>query len=105
LGMRCWGNNNFGQLGDLTTTNSSVPVTPLGFGNIPIVSVGCGQIHTCVVENANDEGFVACFGGNGRGQLGQGTGAGVGLERAASVTAGLQHSCAALLDGTAWCWG
>ena len=74
-----------------------------------------GQKHTCAVKSA---GGVFCWGDNSKGQLGDntvtdrpapvqvlGVGAVGTLDGVARVAAGLQHSCAALTAGTAFCWG
>ncbi|SVD78327.1 uncharacterized protein METZ01_LOCUS431181, partial [marine metagenome] len=48
--LYCWGDNNYGQLGDGTDTNSH---TPLAVNNLPIgytaTSVSGGNRHTCTV--------------------------------------------------------
>jgi serine/threonine-protein kinase len=65
-GLRCWGQNTFGQLGDGTTTNRSVPV-PVD-GNF--TQVFAGRMHTCALRA---EGPATCWGRNEEGELGDGT--------------------------------
>jgi alpha-tubulin suppressor-like RCC1 family protein len=65
----CWGNNNFGQLGNNTTTNSNVPVATNVSGVLAgktITSIALGTRHTCVIAS----GSAYCWGYNGNGQLG-----------------------------------
>jgi hypothetical protein len=64
----CWGLNDFGQLGDGTTTNSDVPVPMSGMSNATQVAGGYG--HTCALLTG---GSIDCSGWNGSGQLGDGT--------------------------------
>jgi cysteine-rich repeat protein len=73
-GVRCWGDNNFGQLGYGHTNDigdnevpSSAPTVPLG--NTPVVDMAIGGLHTCVLY---DDGNVRCWGYNSLGQLGYG---------------------------------
>src|SRR5438128_9803607 len=66
--VRCWGLNNFAQLGDGTFVNKSAPVTVTGLG--PAVSIAAGDVHTCVIAS---NGSVSCWGDNSTGQLGNGT--------------------------------
>ncbi len=66
--LACWGANDFGQLGDGTTTPSRVPVTVSGLADAVVVD--CGQDHACVARAA---GGVACWGRNSMGQLGDGS--------------------------------
>jgi alpha-tubulin suppressor-like RCC1 family protein len=108
-GVRCWGLNDHGQLGDRTTRSSSVPVDVVGLtSGVKAVSAGLG--YTCVVTSA---GAVRCWGVNGHGELGDGTTKGsaipvdvVGLRSGAvSVSAGWSHSCAVTSAGAARCWG
>ena len=67
-----WGLNDNGQLGDGTTTNSSVPVL-INTGAIAgrfIVSVSCGFYYTIALDNM---GKLYTWGLNDNGQLGNGT--------------------------------
>ncbi|AUN98452.1 hypothetical protein C0V70_10115 [Bacteriovorax stolpii] len=67
--MRCWGNNNWGQLGygDATSRPSPGGDVPLGVSATQI-SVGAG--YACAVTNT---GTIRCWGNNYHGQLGNGT--------------------------------
>jgi alpha-tubulin suppressor-like RCC1 family protein len=63
-GVRCWGLNNFGQLGNSTTQDRNVPDVVSGLTDAVGVTAGSG--HTCVVRAT---GAAACWGRNGVGQL------------------------------------
>jgi alpha-tubulin suppressor-like RCC1 family protein len=72
--------------------------------------LGAGGHHTCAVARG---GFVACWGGNERGQLGSAeAGAGAtapvrvpGARGLTAVVSGAQHTCGLQDDGSAVCWG
>ena len=64
----CWGNNEFGQLGNNSTSNSATPVLVAGGLRFTSVSAGWGQ--TCGVTDSNE---VYCWGHNHHGQLGDGS--------------------------------
>lgn len=123
-GVRCWGDNAYGQLGYGHTSNlgDDEPVN-----NLPNVTISgsvrelvAGRAHTCVLTSA---GALRCWGLNNNGQLGQSIGgesawgdnpgespAGlpgdIGLGGAAiDVAAGDYHTCAVLSDGQIKCWG
>ena len=65
---KCWGYNVKGQLGNGTTTNSSVPVVISGL--VGAVQIAAGGVHSCALL-AN--GTEKCWGYNFFGQLGNGT--------------------------------
>jgi alpha-tubulin suppressor-like RCC1 family protein len=107
--LKCWGNNNNGQLGDGTTTDRATPVDVIGLTS-GVVAAAAGGTHTCVLTTA---GGVKCWGNNGAGQLGDGTTTQrltpvdvIGLPCGVSgVTAGSTHTCARTSSGGATCWG
>ena len=116
-GVKCWGDNSYGQLGNNSTTASSIPVDVLGLAS-GVGSVSAGGYHTCAVTTA---GGVKCWGYNYYGQLGDGTITSssvpvqvTGLTSVVgSITAGNGHTCASMIvkasprptAGGAKCWG
>ena len=129
--VKCWGANDWGQLGlgDVIHRGTGAENDP-GMGDaLPEVDLGAnhraqaitaGITHTCALL---DNGEVKCWGGNSRGQLGQGdqlprgdgtpkdSGMGDALlpvqlgESALRLTAGAHHTCAVLESGHVKCWG
>ena len=118
--VQCWGYNLLGQLGNGTTTNSSVPVMVSGITNATAITAGGG--HNCA---ALTDGAVLCWGYNEYYELGNGTTdtcttctmycvpfpcaptpvTVAGISNATAVTAGLNHTCAVLAGGMVQCWG
>jgi alpha-tubulin suppressor-like RCC1 family protein len=122
--VQCWGDNTNGQMGAGSVGGTEdLPVVvrnPASTGPLTAVSQisaqGADGTHTCATLTS---GQARCWGGNGSGQLGNGTtGADNGLPVAvvaltgpgaltgvAEVAAGGIHSCARLTSGQARCWG
>lgn len=65
----CWGSNSSGQLGDGTGENRIGFVRALGLTS-GTAMVTAGHRHSCAITAA---GALLCWGGNGQGQLGDGT--------------------------------
>ena len=103
-GVQCWGNNDFGQLGNGMNIGSNIPVNVIGIqGGITIVA---GGNHTCVLSGSD----VWCWGQNSEGQLGDGTRTDRNapvkvLSDAVDITAGLDYTCAVMTYGQVMCWG
>jgi alpha-tubulin suppressor-like RCC1 family protein len=104
---RCWGHNQFGQLGDGSTTNRLSPVAVSSLnGAVEIVG---GGLHNCARRT---DGTVRCWGRNDRGQLGDGSTTDrpvptpvAGLNGVVGIAAGASHTCALLTSGRVRCWG
>ena len=126
-GVKCWGLNNYGQLGLGDTLNRGVNSGEMGNflnevalgSNRHAVSIAAGNYFNCALL---DNGDVKCWGQNFVGQLGLGdvTNRGdlpgqmgdnlgatfLGTHRTAvAIAAGTYHACAILDNGTAKCWG
>jgi alpha-tubulin suppressor-like RCC1 family protein len=68
-GVKCWGKNNTGQLGNNSTTQSNTPVNVVGLsGGVSAVAVD--YLHTCAVTTS---GGVKCWGYSIDGELGNGS--------------------------------
>ncbi len=117
--LMCWGNNGNGRLGvgDNNLRTTPTDVTAVGNDNdgnpYTVKSVAAGGKHTCALLSNNT---VVCWGDNGKGQIGGGSGANktisgtvggpLGSTTASRISAGWQHTCAVLTtDKPVKCWG
>ncbi|WP_372492529.1 RCC1 domain-containing protein, partial [Salinispora arenicola] len=110
-GVLAWGNNSNGQLGDGTTTNNNTPVAIGLPPTITVTAIAAGAAHSLALV-AIDVAFA--WGGNDRGQLGDGTTTdrttpvSVSLPPGITVTdvaAGRNHSLAVTSTGGVLAWG
>ena len=111
-GVKCWGANYRGQLGDGTETERHTPVNVSGLST-GVSAIAAGRDHTCALTTG---GGVKCWGYNRYGQLGDGTS---GTEEfsttpvnvsglSSGVTAidgGWCRTCAVTTGGGVKCWG
>ncbi len=106
-----WGNNNYGQLGNNTTTNSSVPVQAQVPAGRTITQLDAGDSHSLALAS---DGTVWAWGYNLYGQLGNNTTTNSSVPVQVQIPAGRTitqldaggfHSLAVASDGTAWAWG
>jgi len=107
-GVKCWGWNESGQIGDGTTTNRLVPTDVTGLSS-GVSAIAAGWHHTCALMTS---GTVKCWGSNGSGQLGDGTTTDHptpvdvnGLSDVQAIVAGADHNCALIAGGAIKCWG
>lgn len=116
--MWCWGDDEYGQLGDGSVVKGAAekgkaaPVKVAGLENVTLISAG--ERHTCAMA----DNVVYCWGDNSHGQLGTGTTESSPLPLAVTglnpdvyaLTAGEKHTCALSPDPSAGvkgiqCWG
>ena len=105
--VRCWGYNNYGQLGNNTTTTYYTPQKVIGLSDV--IQISGGSYHFCALKSDQT---VWCWGRNNFGQLGDGSTATRyipvvidGLSGVSQVDCGGYHTCALLEAGTIRCWG
>ena len=107
--IQCWGNNEYGQLGDGTTIGKAIPVTVAAPGNT-FSAITSSNYHTCALTST---GAVKCWGKNNGGQIGDGTTSQrnapvsvTGLDSGVvGIAAGSEHTCALTAAGAVKCWG
>jgi alpha-tubulin suppressor-like RCC1 family protein len=109
-GVKCWGYNGSGQLGNGSADpfmSSPTDVTGLTTG---VVAIGSGTDHTCAVTGG---GALKCWGSNSFGVLGNGSvissrvpvgvsGLGSGVR---AVSGGALDTCAVTAGAGVYCWG
>lgn len=116
----CWGENEYGELGNGKTSDASIPVQVKGLPSNPVVIATGGGFNgtsdagafACAVITNGD---VWCWGYDGDGQLGDGVPEDTSPHTkpvkvslpgpARDVVGGSYHACALLDDGSVWCWG
>ena len=111
--LKCWGRNNYGQLGDNTsgaTANKDEPTQVIASG---VKSVSTGAYHTCAIMDSDGE--LKCWGRNSYGQLGDDSNGETAhkdeptqviASGVRSVSAGDAHTCAIMdSSGELKCWG
>jgi alpha-tubulin suppressor-like RCC1 family protein len=120
---RCWGSNDFRQLGrsfgdatDIGDDETPGEAEVVGV-DLPVVAITAGRAHTCAILQG---GKVGCWGLGTFGRLGYGNTDTIGNDEdpqdagyvdlgvgrsARAITAGSQHTCAILDDGSVRCWG
>eukprot|EP01083_Nonionella_stella_P067414 178301_1 len=125
--IKCFGMNNYGQLGIGDTVDRGQSVGQMG-DNLPFVELGtgftpiqieAGDYHVCALS---DLGKVKCWGLNNYGQLGNGHTSNVGDGsnemgdslhvvdlgsnlNVTQITAGGRHTCSLFTIGSIKCWG
>ena len=117
--VAAWGDNNFGQLGNNSATDSSVPVAVITTGVLAgktVIAVAAGERHSLALCS---DGSVAAWGGNNEGQLGDGTtnpspvpvavntepGSALHGRTVIALAAGEEYSLALCSDGSVAAWG
>ncbi|MHC4066745.1 MAG: RCC1 domain-containing protein [Planctomycetota bacterium] len=103
----CWGANDYGQLGDGSTTPSNLPV-PVA-GGMTFASLEAAGEVTCGLTGSGD---AYCWGMNVGAQLGDGTTTNRSSPVAVSggltfseVSVGTDHVCGLTFSDVAYCWG
>ena len=108
-GVKCWGRNAEGELGDGTTASRPLPGDVAGLTS-GVSAVSAGNLHTCALMSDRT---VRCWGSNAQGEIGNnGVGTVVStpttvqsLTGIASISVGGGHACAVTTAGALKCWG
>jgi cysteine-rich repeat protein len=125
--VKCWGNNQSGELGLGHTQSKGDNSGEMG-ANLPVINIGpgltakavaAGHEHTCVLTSFSS---IKCWGENSFGRLGRGDTTQIGDDPTemgsnlspvslgggfvpTAVAAGVHHTCALSASGLVKCWG
>lgn len=106
--IKCWGENQYGQLGDGTTATHSLPTAINAAKNYTDISTG--YVHTCAVEAVTAQ--LTCWGKNEYGQLGDYTTTmhtsaviGDNSKSYSSISLGYNYTCGRTNKNLLRCWG
>ena len=107
--VKCWGENESGQLGTADNTRLNAPSASINLGG-KAVAISLGMTYSCAVLENGD---LKCWGWNDVGQLGTGNTTSLNIPSAAinlggkavAISLGRDHSCAVLENGQVKCWG
>lgn len=108
-GIKCWGSNAQGQLGNGTSDAFSSRPVDVNQLPAPAISISAGAGHTCAVLQ---NGETYCWGANDYGELGVGTTVESrvpvkvpGISDATTISSGNSHSCVITQAEEILCWG
>ena len=117
--VRCWGENDYGQLGYGHTHNIGDDETPASAGDVDVggevQQIAVGGAHTCALLTS---GAVRCWGIGTSGQLGYGNLRSIGDDETPAsagsvdvgapvrqISLGSGHTCVVTTSGGVRCWG
>lgn len=112
-GVMCWGNNNFGETGDVATLGDQTPAPARVRGlTARVRELALGNGFTCAILETGD---VMCWGSNWGYALGTGRDDGknsalalranLSGEHARAIAAGRDHACVITEASRVMCWG
>lgn len=109
-GVKCWGDNYYGQLGDGGANERVAAPVAVGGLESGVTALTAGDYHTCALRSAGE---VKCWGYNSFGQLGDNTTESKATpltpgnlsSGVTAVAAGRNHTCAITSNGGVQCWG
>ena len=101
--VSCWGNNDYGQVGNNSTSHVTSPIEVL----TGVSKLFVGNYISCAVKTDNS---LWCWGRNDYGQTGDGTLVSVKTpkeiaQNVSSVDFGRFHTCMLSTSNTLYCWG
>ena len=110
--VMCWGDNNYGQLGDNSTSDSNIPT----YAHLPqgskAIAISSGKYNVCTILDNNS---IYCWGQNSQGQLGIGQYSSSEIiptytemppgSIPVQISLSERHTCSVLSNGSAYCWG
>ncbi len=112
--LYCWGNNQYGQVGDGTSGNERLEPVEVSIAG-KVAQVSAGSDHTCALGS---DGQVWCWGSGADGKLGTGNTSSSSvpvkvkapngtddLTGAFEISVTGNHACAITADRNAVCWG